>query len=211
MLRAPISRRLFLGGGIGLSAMALPRPKSEVAYTFAIAGSEARMTVAYYDRYSATGFRFQELLAGRNFCLSAAGDEDRQCLPAFFGSLAVACYRFAPGPNLRGIRAIREHVQTIDRDTRLAHRPAFDRTIELIEGVASDIQAFGYETDPPASSASSRLPDAGGPWVYFRQELYFAGRSMPFLIVHWRHAFGGIRILDVIPGDGTRPVSRIPQ
>jgi hypothetical protein len=211
MMRAAISRRLFLGSSIGIGAMALPRPKTEVAYSFATGGCQVSMTVAYYDRYTATGFQFRELLAGRNFCLSATGEEDRQCLPAFFGSLAIASYRFAPGANLRGIRAIRERVQTIDRDTRLAHRPAVDRSIELIEGVASDIQAFGYESDPPASSASSRLPDAGGPWVYFRQELYFAGQSMPFLIVHWRHAFGGIRILDVIPGHGTRPVSRIPQ
>jgi hypothetical protein len=207
MLEAVISRRLFLAGGVSLSATALPLPKSEAVYEFAAGGCEVRLTVAYYDRYDSSGFRFQDLLAGRDFCLSVTGEEERNCAPRFFGSLAVAHYRFRQESELRGMAALREHVQTIDRDTRLVHRPPFDRTIELHQGLASDIQAFGYEADPPASSASARLPEAGGPWVYFRQDLYFAGRTTPFLVVHWRHAFGGIRILDVIPGDGTRPVT----
>jgi hypothetical protein len=204
MLPAGASRRLFLASGVSLAATALPQTKNLAAYAFATAGGGVRMTVAFYDRYAASGLRFQELLAARGFCLSAAGEEDRDCLSAFVGSLAVAQYRF---PSVSQA-ALRERVHTIDHDARLIDRPPFDRTIELRQGVASDIQAFGYETSPPETSASARVPEAGGPWVYFRQELYFAGRSAPFLIVHWRHAFGGIRILDVIPGEGTSPVRR---
>ena len=48
---------------------------------------------------------------------------------------------------------------------------------------------------------------SGHATYYFRQDLYFAERPRPFLIVHWRHAFGAIRILDVIPGDGTQAIS----
>jgi hypothetical protein len=195
-----ISRRFFLAGGVSLCAAATA-PQSESVYEFAASGCEVRMTVAFYDRYSSSGLRFQELLAGSHFCLSASGYEDRDCAARFVGSLAVARYRFDAAHR---VAALREHVDAIDRDARLVHRPAFDRTIELRQGIASDIQAFGYETDPPLSSPSAHQPEAGGPWVYFRQDLYFEGRDAPFLIVHWRHAFGGIRILDVIPGEGTR-------
>jgi hypothetical protein len=207
MQPAVVSRRLFLAGGISLSGAATP-PKNEAVYDFGTVECEVRMSVAFYDRYFSSGFWFRDLLAGRRFCLSAIGGQDRDCSASFAGSLAVACYRFLPHSGLRGTATLRERVRTIDQDTRLNDRPPLDRIIELREGVASDIQAFGYEMDPPASSASARLPESGGPWYYFRQDLYFAGRATPFLTVHWRHAFGAIRILDVIPGDGTSPVKR---
>lgn len=180
MSRAVISRRLFLAGGISLRGAA-STPQSETVYDFATADCEVRMSVVFHDRYS----------AGR-----------------FNGSLAIVRYRFrqVAGPASTG--TLREHVRTIDQDVRLNDRPPFDRSIELEEGMACDIQAFGYETVPPASSPSARLAEAGGPWYYFRQDLYLAERSTPFLVLHWRHAFGAIRILDVIPGDGTSPVKR---
>ena len=98
--------------------------------------------------------------------------------------------------------ALREHVVAVDQDTRLVRRAPFDRAIELQDGLASDIQAFGLE--PARSAAEAFAPEAGGPWYYFRQDLYLAAQPAPFLVVHWRHGFGGIRLLDMIPGDGTR-------
>src|SRR5439155_8970143 len=120
--------------------------------------------------------------------------------------LAIARYQVQMQWKPQRAPALREHVRTIDQDSRLGFRPPFERTIELRQGVASDLQAFGYETAPPASSAGARSVDEGGPWYYFRQDLYFDWRNTPFLVVHWRHAFDAIRILDVIPGEGTWPV-----
>jgi hypothetical protein len=197
-----VSRRLFLAGGITLNAATLPL-KNEIVYGFATTGCDVQMTVAFYDRYSSDGFWFKDHAAGRPFCLSAAGEQNHNCPARFTGSLAVARYRFQPR-----IAALREHVRTIDQDTRLNHRPPFDRVIEPRRGIATDIQAFGYETPPPPASASAHEPESGGPWYYFRQELFLPGQTTPFLVVHWRHAFGAIRMLDVIPGDGTSPVKR---
>jgi hypothetical protein len=198
-----ISRRLFLAGGIGLSARSFPSPNQESVYEFDAAGWKVRMTVEFYDRYSSSGFSFRDLSAGRHFCLSAMGKQDRDCAAGFIGSLAIARYSFRPLLEPGRSAALREHVRTIDQDIRLPDRPPFDRVIELREGVASDIQAFGYETASPSPSAGARVPASGGPWYYFRQDLYLAGQPAAFLAVHWRHTVGAIRILDVIPGDGT--------
>ena len=207
MRPAAISRRLFLTGGIGLCGDA-SASKKEAVYEFATGACEVRMSVVYYDRYASNGFWFRDELAGRRFCLSASGEEGRKCSGTFAGSLAVVCYRFQAHAGLSGLTGLRECVRTIDHDTRIDDRPPFERIIEVRQGMASDIQAFGYASGPPASSASGRLPEAGGPWYYFRQDLYFAGGLTPFVTVHWRHAFGAIRIVDVIPGDGTSAVKR---
>jgi hypothetical protein len=210
MWRASVSRRLFLAGGICLGARALPPPKEEAVYSFATAECGVRLTVEFHDRYSSSGFSFQDLSADRRFCLSASGEAERNCAAGFVGSLAIARYRFRPHSESGRIGGLREHVRTIDQDAGLRYRPPFDRTIELREGVASDIQAFGYETAPPPSPTGPMVPDAdsGGPWYYFRQDLYFGGRPTAFLVIHWRHTFSAIRILDVIPGDGTWAVKQ---
>jgi hypothetical protein len=201
-----MSRRLFLAGGVSLGAGALSPPKQKADYGFATAEWEVRMSVEFYDRYSSSGFSFHDLSAGRHFCLSGEGEENRDCAAGFVGSLAIARYSFRPYSVLHRSASLREHVCTIDRDTRLRHRPPFDRAIELREGVASDLQAFGYEA--PASSSAARAPETGGPWCYFRQDLYLTERPTAFLVVHWRHTLSAIRILDVIPGDGTWPLKQ---
>jgi hypothetical protein len=165
-----------------------------------------RMAVEFYDGYSTNVFSFRDLFASRRFCLSTLGEEDQNCAAGFAGSLAIARYSFLPHSELGRVATLREHVRTIDWDNRLRYRPPFDRTIEVREGVASDIQAFGYEAPPPSSATP---PDKGGPWYYFRQDLYLAGQPTAFLVVHWRHTFSAIRILDVIPGDGTWRVKQI--
>jgi hypothetical protein len=206
-MNAAFSRRLFLAGGVSLSARALPPPKQQAEYAFAMNECDVRVTVEFYDRYSTAGFSFRDTSAGHRFCLSATGGQDHDCAAGFAGSLAIARYNFRPRSESARITALREHVCAIDQDRRLAYRAPFDRTIELREGVASDIQAFGYDTARP-SSADIPQADTGALWCYFRQDLYVAGRPTAFLVVHWRHTFSAIRILDVIPGDGTWPVKQ---
>src|SRR5258708_5000962 len=96
MYGTAISRRLFLAGGIGLSARALPSPKQESVYRFATPEWDLRMTVEFYDRYFGSGFWFRDLSAGRHFCLSTLGEEGRDCAAGFVGSLAIARYSFRP-------------------------------------------------------------------------------------------------------------------
>ena len=202
-----MGRRLFLWSGAALGAplMASPQAKNENLYHFATADWDVRMTVEFYDRYSSRGFWFAERRADRHYCLSAKGEEDRNCLANFLGSLAVVQYRVHPRSKLRHPPALREHVRTIDQDERLSARAPFDRTMELRQGVASDIQAFGYEANP---SVHEQSQDNSDPWCFLRQDLYLEGGNSPFLIVHWRHALSAIRILDIIPGDRTWPMDK---
>jgi hypothetical protein len=211
MLETVLSRRLFLSGGVILTARALPSPKQESIYEFAAGDWNVRMSVEFFDGYSSSGLSFRNLSGGGPFCLSATGQERRnseggECLAGFAGSLAIAHYSFRPRSERGRGAALREHVRTIDRDIRLPDRPPFHRAIELREGVASDIQAFGYET--ASLSAGASVVEPGGPWYYFRQDLYLGGQPAAFLAVHWRHTLSAIRILDVIPGDGTLFLTR---
>jgi hypothetical protein len=88
----------------------------------------------------------------------------------------------------------------------LNERAPYERALALQGGLASDIQAFGYEAkdgSPAASNAESHEP-----WCLFRQDLYFDQQSQPFLVLHWKHTLSAIRVLDLIPGEHTRLIER---
>jgi hypothetical protein len=197
-----ISRRLFIGSS---AAFAAPRAKNETVYHFATSEYDVRMTVEFHDRYSSNGFGFRERLKNREFCLSGTGEEGRNCLANFSGSLAIARYHIRPRSKPPNLLILREQVRTIDQDHRLNERPPFERVLEIQGDVASDIQAFGYETDASSPAQAEAAPSVD-PWCFLRQDLYFDTQSAPFLVVHWKHTLSAIRLLDVIPGDQTRPV-----
>ncbi len=98
-----------------------------------------------------------------------------------------------------------ERVRTIDQDSSLSSRAPFERTIELQDGVASDIQAFGYQTNGLAASGESAAAD--DPWCLFRQDLHLQGAESLSLVVHWKHTLSAIRLFDVIPGRQTRLIA----
>ncbi len=202
-----VSRRFLLWQGALFAAPRSTRVPSqnETVYRFSTAEWEVMMSVTFFDRYASSGFWFQDRRKGGQFCLSADGRQGAGCLPGFTGAVAIAQYRMRPA--VRGARKpeMRECVRTIDQDDRLKTRPPFESAIEVRDGVASDIQAFGYET-----AGSERHDDVGaaGPWCLLRQDLYIDAESSPFLVVHWKHSLDEIRILDVIPGERTRPFEK---
>lgn len=181
--------------------------KNETVYRFVTPKWDVLMTVEFYDRYTSDGFRFEERRTHRQYCLSAAGEQDSNCLENFTGSLAVARYQVKPHYRKDTLNVLREHVRTIDQDHRLNARAPFERLITLQEGIASDIQAFGYEVKTSASPLKKGSDERYGPWCLLRQNLYFNSQSSPFFVVHWKHALSAIRILDIIPGDETRAIS----
>jgi len=181
-----MDRRSFLCGAALSSAQKLKQ--AETIYHFSVAGCDVRMSVEFYDRYASSGFWFDERRTNRSFCLSAQGEAGRDCLRNFHGSLAIVRYHIRPHARLR------ECVRTIDRDGRLGDRPPFERTLSVVDGVVSDIQAFGYEGTGPAAPGPE-------PWCFLRQDLYFDGQSAPFVVIHWKHTASAIRLLDVIPGE----------
>jgi hypothetical protein len=193
-----LDRRLFLGGAAALAVRSATAAKQE-AYQFRTADARIELSIEFHDGYVSRGFWFGEQMSNRRYCLSAEGDQGRNCVAAFRGSLAIARYRVRPRYRSPAELGLREYVRTIDRDARLPDRPPFERSIALKKGNGSDLQAFGYEPTPE----DERLSDRHGPWYLYRQDLYLERQHAPFLILYWKHALTSIRVLDLIPGDQT--------
>ena len=96
---------------------------------------------------------------------------------------------------------LREYVRSIDQSDRVPVRPPFERVIQVQHGLASDIQVFGYPDN--SSDGSNRTQEPDDAWCLFRQNLYLKDKTVPFLVVHWKHTLTRIRVLDVIPENGT--------
>lgn len=202
-------RDCFRFGGMTFGAwLAVQVPKQhKTVYQFAVAKYEIQMSVEYFDAYSTKGFSFLDRTGGHTFCLSASSQENRDCLPNFFGSLAIVEYSVKAGSNEADLIELREHVRTIDQDERLASRAPFEHTIKLERGAGSDIQAFGYYTSkPPTFRQMAAEPK--GLWCFLRQDLYLNRADSPFLVIHWKHTLSAVRLLDVIPGDQTHLIAR---
>ncbi len=194
-----LNRRRFLGGAAAVALISPAAAKDEEARRFRTSNAEIEMTIEFHDGYASQGFWFGEQMTRRNYCLSGAGEEGRNCLAGFRGSLAIVRYRVRPRSHPASEMILREHVRTIDRDARLPDRPPLDRSIALQNGVGSDLQAFGYEAALQDDPGSGRH----GPWYLFRQDLFLEPQHAPFLTLYWKHALASIRVLDLIPGDQT--------
>jgi hypothetical protein len=193
------NRRRFLGGAAAFTLISPAAGKDYKAYRFRTADAEIEMTIEFHDGYTSHGFWFGDQMSNRSYCLSPGGEEGRNCMAGFRGSLAIARYRVRPRSHPPAEPVLREYVRTIDHDTRLPDRPPFERSIALKKGVGSDLQAFGYELVPDGQP----LSDRHGPWYLFRQDLFLEPQRAPFLILYWKHALASIRVLDLIPGDQT--------
>jgi hypothetical protein len=160
---------------------------------------EVRMSVEYFANAADDRFRFRDSLTNRAFCLSPNGEENRACQARFAGSLAIAHYHFRSRSHAQMPINLRERVLTIDHDGRMDPRPPFEKLTAIQRGTVSDIQAFGYNPDTPNQSDGKPL----ALWCLLRQDLFLNQQPEPFLIVHWKHTFDAITLLDVIPGDRT--------
>jgi hypothetical protein len=202
-------RRVFLCSlaGLGLTTqISIAEKQSEPVYRFVTPECEVRMSVQYFGKSSTNDLRFRDHLTNRAFCLSADGDRDQSCRERFVGSIAVARYEFRSRLHPQLPFNLRERVLTIDHDSRMSPRPPFEKSLTVERAVASDIQAFGYSLDDPRQAASAEEPTAV--WCLLRQDLYLNDQSDAFLIVHWKHALDLISLVDVIPGEGTKLISK---
>jgi hypothetical protein len=200
-----VNRRMFLGGLAAVQVIPAATVHDREVHRFRAASFDIEMTVEYRDGYSSSGFWFRQDNSGKRYCLSASGEEDRHCLESFRGSLAIARYRVQPRSGRDAVPSLREHVRTVDKDARLRDRPPFECTIQLTEGIGSDLQAFGYER--PGTEEEAML-GSHGPWYLFRQDLSLEPQHTPFLTIFWKHSFPCIRMLDVIPTGGTSVVDK---
>jgi hypothetical protein len=118
-----LDRRRFLGGAVAFAFRSTAAAKEGEAYRFRTADAEIDMMIEFHDGYASRGFWFGEHMSNRRYCLSAEGEEGRNCAAAFRGSLAIARYRVRPRSHPAAEPVLREYVRTIDRDARLPDRP----------------------------------------------------------------------------------------
>jgi hypothetical protein len=198
---------LWLLASIGLTARAVKAEKgSEQVYRFLTPEFEVSMSVQYFANSTAKDFRFRDRLTDRRFCLSANGEENRNCLLRFSGSIAIAFYHFRPRLQVQMPLNLRARVITIDHDSRMDPRPPFERVLAIENEFASDIQAFGYKQGDSEEVTTSATPFAL--WCLLRQNLYLNDQLAPFLIVHWKHTVNSISLVDLIPGDRTEWINK---
>jgi hypothetical protein len=203
------NRRSFLWAlaSLGLTARTLKAEKlSDPVYRFLTPECEVRMSVQYFANSIAKGFRFRDRLTNRAFCLSANGEENRNCLSRFSGAMAIAFYHFRSRLPSHMPLHLRERVLTIDHDSRMNPRPTFERVLVVEEEAASDIQAFGYKQDD-LGGPTTRVPPVAL-WCLLRQDLYLNDQAAPFLTVHWKHTLNFISLVDLIPGDRTEWINK---
>jgi hypothetical protein len=190
------NRRSFLCSvaSLGLATKILKAEKpADARYRLLTPEGEVRMSVQYFTAASAGGLMFRDELTARPFCLSADGEQNRNCLERFVGSMAIARYQFR---SQHVPLTLRERVVTIDQDDRMGPRPPYEREMAVERDVVSDIQAFGYRPDDADAKPLAV-------WRLLRQDLYLNDQTTGFLILHWKHTLKFVSLVDVIPGEGT--------
>jgi hypothetical protein len=166
---------------------------SDTTFRLKTPNGEVRMSVRYFTGSSAGSLVFRDDLSARPFCLSADGEQNRNCIERFVGSMAIARYQFR---TQRGPLNLRERVVIIDQDDRMSPRPPYERELAVERDEVSDIQAFGYTPDDAEARPLSV-------WRLLRQDLYLNDQTTGFLILHWKHTLKSVSLVDVIPGEGT--------
>ncbi|MBE7157188.1 MAG: hypothetical protein INR62_01910 [Rhodospirillales bacterium] len=195
-------RHLCLGGAFSLLSQAA-RPVPGPLYLFETADTRIRLTLEYYDQFERDILRFRETGTQRAFCGTPDNQPASACPEDFHGSLAIVHYQFVGLRSALFPSELRELVREVDRSEAVLSRPPFERAIRLQDGVGSDIQAFGLAGKRSVPSPGSAADPA---WFVLRQDLFLGGASRPFLVLHWCHQMSAIRVLDLLPGPGTRQV-----
>jgi hypothetical protein len=199
-----VSRRKLICGAAALGWNCTSAAARREVHRFRTGPFRIQMTVEYHDGYTSRGLWLREHISNTQFCLSAKGDPGQNCIVEFHGSLAIAQYSIDLQASGEPVATLRDCVRTVDQDVRLHPRPPFERTIELKQGIGSDLQAFGYEPSRDGENISA----IHSPWYLFRQDLYIGRQAKPFLAIFWKHALQHIRVLDVIPGEETWPINK---
>jgi hypothetical protein len=201
-----LDRRQLILGACALVRPELSPPETLLPRTehrFKAAGYLWQMTLEYYDWPAVNRLSFLNQITGRSFCASTENRPASDCTNSFVGSVGIARYRIMQQGATR-LPRLRERVRTIDRCDWLTERPPFERVIEWQNGLASDIQAFGFFENGTGTTDNA--------WCIFRQELYLENtvsktnqrEAIPALILHWKHTLKQVRMLDVIVGgEGT--------
>jgi hypothetical protein len=170
----------------------------QAVYRFDNPDYRIEMNVRFFPPYLGRRLTFSSTAnPGKELCYSGNGNAS-SCIERFVGALATVTYRFQPRrKNMPAATMLREVVKVLSQSEGLDYRPPFIREQPLVWGVASDIQAFGYDESAVAEPQHGvRLAESGARmWRVYRQELFLNGDSEPFGIVEWKHTLTRIEVV----------------
>jgi hypothetical protein len=188
------------------TAQAAGSPENNSKYGFATKDYSIEVKVAYFEPYKGSRLAFfTDANPGRQICFSGDGAGNR-CVEHFVGALAVVTYsvRLAGGGRPASA-SIREAVTVSAQSPGLPRRESVSITQKLVNGMATDIQAFGYDdtTLGKADRSWSRNQAQRILWRLCTQELYINKDTRPFAIIEWKHQLDRISIMRIYaPADG---------
>jgi hypothetical protein len=131
---------------------------------------------------------------GKELGYSGNGDPSSG-IERFVGALAVATYGFRR-KDVPKSATLRELVTVLAHSEGLDDRPPYFREQALVQGVVTDIQAFGYdESAVPGPERAALRVSRSRTWTVYRQELFLDGDSEPFGVVDWKHTLNRIELV----------------
>jgi hypothetical protein len=188
--------RCLLLGIVAAHQIATPRER-EVTYGFATKEYVVRLRISFLDPYVGVPLVFYDTVEPtRRICPPIDGATPGACIDRFLGAVAIVKYsvKLANG-GTPGVATIRECVTVTAQSPGLAERAPFSMTLTLVEGVGSDIQAFGYDDGRLKEADRARVrKQTKTTWRLYRQELYLNWEKKPFAIVEWLHTLDRISI-----------------
>jgi hypothetical protein len=178
----------------------------QAAYHFETADFRIEMMVEFLPPYQGQRLTFRSSARpGEELCYSGNG-QSGACLERFVGSVAAVTYRLKP--KRRGVRqaaSFREVVTVLAQAPGLTGRDPYRREQALVQGVGSDIQAFGYDESEVEDRARPAFrSEWRGFWRVYRQELFVNGDRDPFAVIDWKHTLERIEVVRVA---GRQPVT----
>jgi hypothetical protein len=201
---ATLGRWLLLGL-VSAPQMATPRER-DVTYGFATKEYVIRMKVSFLDPYVGVPLVFYDTVnPGRQMCPPIDGAVPGRCVDRFMGAVAIVRYSVKLANGVApALATIREYVAVTAQSPGLAERAPFSMAQTLVEGVGSDIQAFGYDEAPLKQADRARTRrQSKTTWRLYRQELCVDQEKKPFAIVEWKHTLDRINIIQIYsPPDG---------
>ncbi|MFL6464140.1 MAG: hypothetical protein ACJ73N_06995 [Bryobacteraceae bacterium] len=195
----------WLGYWLLLGFPAMSRAASpldhDIKYSFATRDYSIRLSVAFFEPYWGRRLSFFTSIDTRKeFCYSGDRGTTGKCIERFVGAVAGVTYsvKLANGGTPR-LMTIREYVTVSAQSPGLPERVPLSMTQRLIEGIGSDIQAFGYEEASlkQADRIRIRRQAQAAWWRLCRQELYVDEEVKPFAIVEWKHTLNRISIVQI--------------
>ena len=193
-------RGLCIVAAVWLIAARCGAQNRETIYRFKTADYKIEMSVRPFPPYLGQRLSFHNSAnPGMQVCVSGNG-ESGSCVEKFVGSLATVTYRFKPRRrDVRPPATFREVVNVLAQSPELAGRDSYVREQPLLQGVGTDIQAFGYDESGVAQPECEALRSQWrGLWRIYRQELFLNGDSEPFAVVEWKHTTNRIEVVRTV-------------